>query len=201
MRLIRAIGEDEMIAVFLGAELDSDRYGETLRTLLARDARAVDVLRRPDLSDPVENTYRRKLLDEHRAYEQREGLFFGFPGGIDWFRAALGPDEVLDILYIDWDWWLRLSGGSRRPRDAARRVRAGEVDGVSAEEHQSVAAALEGSRPQPELIAVTNAARSPLVLVEGHVRLTAYALFPAYLPEELEVLLGISDQIAEWCLF
>jgi hypothetical protein len=47
-------------------------------------------------------------------------LFLGFPAGIEWFRAALERDEVLEVLYVNWDWWLRLSGGSRRPRDAAR---------------------------------------------------------------------------------
>jgi hypothetical protein len=53
----------------------------------------------------------------------------------------------------------------------------------------------------PELIAVTTPARTPLVLVEGHTRLTAYALFPEYLPEELEILLGISAQMKQWCQF
>jgi hypothetical protein len=103
---------------------------------------------------------------------------------------------VLDILFIDWDWWLRLSGGSRRPRDAAQRIRNGEVPGVTAEGHEPFV-----SRAQPELIAVTTPAHSPLVLVEGHVRLTAYALFPTDLPDRLEILLGISDAIAGWCQF
>jgi len=39
------------------------------------------------------------------------------------------------------------------------------------------------------------------VLVEGGVRLTAYALFPDYLPDELEILLGISDEMPSWCQF
>ena len=30
------------------------------------------------------------------------------------------------------------------------------------------------------------------VLLEGHVRMTAYALYPEYLPSELEVYLGTS---------
>ena len=190
-----------MIAVFLRAELDSGRYGEKLRALLARDRRGLDVLRRPDFANVGENRYRRRLLDDHRAYERREGLFFGFPAEVDWSRALLDRDEVLDILYINWDWWLRISGGTRRPRDAARRIRAGEVDGVTAEEDQPVAAALRRERPPPPLIAVTTPAHFPLVLVEGHVRLTAYALFPDYLPAELEILVGISDAIAGWCQF
>src|SRR5712691_3315891 len=201
MRLLHPISEDEVVAVFLRGELDSSRYGEKLQALLARDGRALDVLRRPNLADSNENSYRRQLLDEHRAYDRREGMFIGFPRQIDWFRAALSAEEVLDILFIDWDWWLELSRGSRRPRDAAQRIRDGEVPGVSAEEHEPLAAALRTGSRQPQLIAVTTSAHSPLVLVEGHYRLTAYALFPAYLPQELEILLGASDEITSWCQF
>jgi hypothetical protein len=39
------------------------------------------------------------------------------------------------------------------------------------------------------------------VAVEGHVRLTAYALFPEYLPEELPAYLGTSEAIVDWALF
>jgi hypothetical protein len=52
-----------------------------------------------------------------------------------------------------------------------------------------------------ELIAVTTPEREQLVLLEGHVRLTAHALFPDRVPEELELLLGMSDQMANWALF
>jgi hypothetical protein len=196
MRLLSRITEDEMIAVFLCAELDSGRYGEKLRALLARNGRDERVLRKPDLDDADENAYRRQLLEEHRAYERRDGLFGGFPGEVDWFRAILSREEVLNILYIDWDWWLRVSDGSRRPRDAARRIQAGEVAGVTAEEHD-----LFVGTPQPELIAVTTPAHAPLVLLEGHARLTAYALFPDRLPEEFEILLGVSEEMAGWSCF
>lgn len=188
-----------MIAVFLRAEVDSSRYGDKLRGFLARDGRDLDVLLQPDLGDPEANNYRRGLLEEYRAYERREGLFLGFPQRVDWFRAVLARDEVLDVLYINWDWWLTISDGTRRPRDAARRIRDGLVPGSTVEEHEPLAAALRGSPPPPELIVATTPDHSPLVLVEGHFRLTAYALFPDYLPDELELLLGVSDEMAEWC--
>jgi hypothetical protein len=171
-----------------------------LSALLARDGREPNVLRNPDLAAADDNAYRRRLLDEHRAYERREGLFLDFPREIDWFRAELDREELLDVLFINWDWWLRITAGSRRPRDAALRIRAGEVEGVTAEEHEPVAAALS-SGTQPELIAVTTPAQSPIVLVEGHVRLTAYALFPEHVPQELEIVLGISDAATHWCQF
>jgi hypothetical protein len=201
VRLLDPVSEDHVIAVFLRGELDSPRYGHELRTILARDGLAEDVLRRADLGDPAQNSCRRDLLDEHRAYDQRQGLFEGFPRAVDWYWAALGPDEVVDILYINWDWWLTFSGGTRRPRDAARRIRAGEVAGINAADLEHVAAALTVTPPPPELIAATTRAHARLVLVEGHARLTAYALHPQYLPPVLEILVGISDEMPTWSEF
>jgi hypothetical protein len=190
VRLLHPITEDEMIAVFLRAELSSGRYGEKLRGLLARDGRELDA---------ADAAYRRRLLEEHRAYERRDGLFGGFPRDVEWFRAALSRDEALEILFINWSWWLELSGGTRRPREAARRIRAGELTaitaGVTAVEHEPYLAS------PSELIAVTTPAHEKLVLVEGHVRLTAYALFPKRVPEELEILLGVSEEMPGWCQF
>jgi hypothetical protein len=190
MRLLHPISEDEMIATFLRGELDSGRYGEKLRAMLARDGRELD---------HADAAYRRALLEEHRAYERRDGLFGGFPREVEWFRAALSRDEALDILFIDWSWWLELSCGTRRPRDAARRIRAGELTGmtadVTAEEHEPYLASTS------ELIAVTTPAYEKLVLMEGHVRLTAYALFPERVAEELEILLGVSEEMPRWCQF
>jgi hypothetical protein len=172
---VRPISEDEMLAVFVAGEVDSPRWGEELRAL-------------GDLGP-------RQLLEETRAYERREGLFFGFPHDIEWFRTLSPLNEVLDILYIDWDWWLRISGGTRSARDAARRVRAREFDAVTVEEHEPIA------RSRAPLIAVTDPARTRVVLVEGHARLTAYALFPELAPAEVELILGVSPHIAAWCQF
>src|SRR5689334_25293781 len=87
MRLLRPIGEDEMVTTFLRAELGSERYGAKLRELLARDGRDETVLRDPGLASIGDNEYRLGLLEEHRAYGRREGLFLGFPSLVEWRRA------------------------------------------------------------------------------------------------------------------
>jgi hypothetical protein len=150
MRILGPVTEDEVIGCFLRAELDSGRYGEKLRQMLARDGFDLDVVARPDLTDPPANRYRSALLDEYRGFEQRVGLFGGFPAQVDWRRAALSADEVLEILYIDWNWWLEISDGTRRPRDAAEKIKRGEVPGSTVEEHRMLF-----DVPQPELIVMT----------------------------------------------
>jgi hypothetical protein len=198
MRILGPATEAEVVAEFLRGELESERWRAQLLALLDEDDADVAVVERPDVDDPAESAYRAQLLDRHRAWLRREGLFHGFPLRVEWQRAALSPDEVLGILYIDWDWWLRLSGGTRRPLDAAARIRAGAVPGVTAEEHEPIA---RGTGTQAKPIAVTDPARSRLVCLEGHVRLTAYALYPEHLPDELEIFLGTAPDMSAWSEF
>jgi hypothetical protein len=193
MRILRPASEDEVIAVFLRAELDSGRYGEVLRKLLDRDGVDLDVLARPELTDAAANRFRSGLLDEYRGFQRRIGLFGGFPDHVDWHRAGLSPDEVLGILYIDWDWWLEISDRTRRPKDAAEKIRRGDVPGTTVEEHRMLF-----DVPQPELIVVTKPDHAQLVILEGHYRLTAYAMFPELLPDELELYLGEAEDMGGW---
>jgi hypothetical protein len=201
MRLIRAASEAEVVAAFLRGELDSPRWGDRLLELLREDGVDPAVVRAPSLDDADERTYRARLLDRHRAWLRREGLFDGFPEQVEWSRAALVPEEVLTIRYINWDSWLRISNGTRRPGDAAARIRRGEIAGVTAEEHEPIAARLHAAEPPAELIAVAQPDRSQLVVVEGHVRLTAYALYPEYLPAELEIYVGTAPDMHRWTEF
>lgn len=141
-----------------------------------------------------------RFMDEIIAGRRgwRIGWLDGLPEAFDWQYVALAPDEVLDILYIDWDWWVKVSAGTRSPRETARRLRAGLIPGGNVEWHRPIAEQLASDdNPPPPLIAVV-APGGPLVLVEGHVRLTAFALFPEYLPDELDVLLGVGDCAHEW---
>jgi hypothetical protein len=133
MRLIRAASEAEVVAAFLRGELDSPRWRNRLLELLREEGVDPAVVRAPSLDDADERTYRARLLDRHRAWLRREGLFEDFPERVELSRVAFGPDEVLAIRYINWDWWLRISNGTRRPGDAAARIRRSEIAGVTAE--------------------------------------------------------------------
>ena len=162
MRTIRNVTEAEVLVCFWRAEL-------------AASSRWTDA----------------EVDERKRTWRERIGLFHGFPRDVDWERVALTADEVLGILYIDWDWWVRVSKGTRLATVAA------EVQGRD-DGDRAIAAAVDTN---PELIVVTDPARSRLVLLEGHVRLTAYAAFPEYLPAELELYLGTSPTIADWSEF
>jgi len=190
-----------VLATFLRAELDSPRYRQRIRELLADSGLDESVLLAPDLERADENAARAALLEQHRSWSSRDGLFGRFPQDVTWSLVSLIREEVLAILYIDWDWWLKVTGGTRLPLDAAARIRANEVPDVTAKEEEPIAARLRSSDPPPQLIVVAEPDCSKLVLLEGHVRLTAYALYPEYLPEELAMYLGTSTEMSRWALF
>jgi len=173
VEILRAATEDEVLECFVLAERDSTRYGERVRGLL--EAHGADY---------------RAVLAEYRSYGRDDNVFSGFPDDVRWYRARLAKEELLEILYINWDWWLTVTNRSRRPLDAAVSHRGDAGD-------EAIARAAAAN---PPLIAV-RAPGSYLVLLEGHVRLTAYAAFAEHLPDELEIYLGESPGIRDWALY
>jgi hypothetical protein len=202
MRRLGPSSEAEMVAVFLRTELPAARFRDTLHALLDQAGLPERLITAPNLDDPAENQAREQLLTQHRGYGTRTGLFEGFPNNVCWEWAGITPDEVATVRYVDYDYWVELSGGTRLPADAAPRIRAGVAPfGVSSDWALGMAQVFaDGARFPPLILGSAGGAGSSggLVVLEGHVRLTAYMLRPDRLPAELEVLVGSSPDMAEW---
>jgi hypothetical protein len=201
VRILRTASEAEVVATFLRAETESARWGDDLRKILRDDGLDESVLSHPDVDNAAANAYRARVLDGHRGWLKRIGLFEGLPRNLEWTLVGLTPDEVLAIRYIAWDWWLEISDGTRDPSVAADRIRRGLVRGADLDEDRALAERLRSPTPPPELIAIARPDFAKLVVLEGHVRLTAYALFPEMLPDEVDVFVGTSDQVDSWSEF
>jgi hypothetical protein len=183
VQLLERVDEAVVVAAFLEAELDSERFGEALRDALVRLGTDERLVRDADLGDPTANALRSRALDDYRGGYLGRNL-----DGLVWWRAALEPAEVLAVRFIAWDWWLEITGGSRLPGDAAASSR-------SRGEQTSFPSAA------PPLIVVRADPVSHLMVVEGHSRLEAYARQPERLPPQLEVLLGEGERIRAWSLY
>jgi hypothetical protein len=126
-------------------------------------------------------------------------MFEGFPKNVAWARFAISSLELMQVRYIDYSYWNELSGGSRLPSDAAIRIRKGAtVFGMSTHHFLEMAEELRRGTQYPELILVGAEAHSLLVVLEGHARLTAYALVPDLIPRDLTVIVGLSASISDW---
>lgn len=187
-----------MVACFLLGELSSRRFGPGVRSALAAGGLTEDLLTRADLSDAAANAARRAVLATTRGYGEDRELFKDFPVRVEWVRAMLTPAETAAVRYVDYSYWLELSAGTRLPLDAARRIQAGvRVFGVSNKRFTSAARAVARGERFPPLI-VVGEQREDLVCLEGHLRLTAYAL--AGFPSEVECLVGTAPTMGRWAL-
>jgi hypothetical protein len=138
-------------------------------------------------------------MGAYRGYGQGWGYFQGFPQQLRWERVGLSRQEVEQVKYIEYDYWVELSGGSRLALDGGRRALAGhDVFGLSSKYFVDIAEALKHGASFPTLILVGRDEESYLVVMEGHSRLTAYLIAPECLPVELEVMIGFSEQITQW---
>jgi hypothetical protein len=188
--------EEEMIACFLRGELSSPRFGAALRAGLAELGRTDRLLKRPDILDPSENAARRALLATTRGYGENRDVFADFPPGVRWEWVTLSRDELETVRYIEYSYWNELSGGSRLPEDAAARIRAGvTVFDVPNDRFERAARDLTDGKRFPPLI-LAGEGPDRLVCLEGHLRLTAYAL--AGFPADLECLVGTGQEMARW---
>lgn len=191
MRHLHPIDEAEMVATFLRAELGSRRHGPAILAILQRDRRDRAIIEEPDLANVADNAYRAQVLRETRGYGRDDEVFRYVPREVRWYRARATKSDLAQIRYIDYDYWTELSGGSRLAVDAAERIREGiEVFGVSNAGFWKLARALEAGATVPEMILVGADERGPLVLLEGHMRLTAYFLVPECIPPNLTVIVG-----------
>lgn len=200
MRELSALTEDDMIATFLAGELRSPRFGSKLRAALIRLGVPEAEAARPDTADPGANGRRRAVLRDYRRYGLSDSLFDGFPyEAVVWTRVALIQEEVLTVRYIGgYDYWVDLSAGTCLAPVAARRILSGEVDEGTTRGFLRLAHALDAGAVFDPPILVTAGAGAPLVVLEGHARLTAYALRPERIPDPLTAILGTSPRLPEW---
>jgi hypothetical protein len=191
MQHLHPIPEEEMVATFLQTELASIRFEPAILTILERDGRNREIIDQPDLANAADNEYRGRVLGEYRGYGRDADVFRFVPATVRWYRAHATNADLEQVRYIDYDYWTELSGGSRLAVDAAERIRQGiEVFGVGNGGFWYLAEALKAGASFPELILVGSDEQGPHVLLEGHVRLTAYFLAPECIPPLLPVIVG-----------
>lgn len=167
MEILRqSVPMSEVVASWVRGEMASDRFGHLYRAAAA-----------------VHGSSPEALLAAVRGWPDA-GYFTDFPQDVAWSLVRLDHTELSAVLYIDWDYWNDVSGGTRRPLDAAARM------GWS-----------EAIVPTPDiepLVLVSDGQASRLVVLEGHSRLTGYVLAGDRLEKGVECFLGRSERISEW---
>jgi hypothetical protein len=187
-----AATEDDMVLAFLKGEIDSKRFGGCIEDFMAKHQLNRDqLLGRANVANVNDSQSRLSILKHCR-----DGLFETFPNDVQWRRAELEPSDLARLKYLNnVDRWKVASGGTRRVVDAALNVVSTRGHVADRQHIMEVTELVRAGHHFEELI-VIQAEGQDLVLLEGHVRATAYAIVPPSHP--MRVLVGSSAQMSSW---
>ena len=199
MQIIKKINESEFVALFLFSEINSLRFGDKLKSILEKQRCNIDVILYPNINDKSENVIREKILSEFRGYKKNEELFKTFPNNMVWYEAIIEKNEIFKIKYIKSPYWMKLSNNTRLAEEAIINIRNKRY--ITTEEidmYKNGSFLLKNKYDFPPLILVSSAVDNYMVLLEGHMRLTLYCMNYEQIKTELEVVIGISNNIKKW---
>jgi hypothetical protein len=195
MKILGKSNEDEMVYEFLKMELGSERFREAIETVLREMGLDDGIILDGDVTSTRENRLRTEVLGRFRGYGRDDGIFTNYPKHIDWVWAELGWANLLKIKYIDYSYWNEISGGTGSPLDAAKHILAGKpVFDMPTDGHMRNAERLAAGEAFPPMIFLTDKSKDKYVILEGHCRMTAYALAPV-LFRGVRALVGICENI------
>lgn len=191
-----------MIAVFLRAEIDSKRFGSNVASNLLKLNVSRKLIDSPNLIDNQENSLRRKILDNYRGYGRNTALFNNFPQVVEWNWVEFSQEDLEKIMYMNYDYWNDLSEGSRLPLDAARNILNGvEIFNQSNKRFFEAVEALKNGQKFHPIIVVSSGKEGNVVVLDGHLRLTAYMLEPQAVSQYTKMIIGNSPDFNKWVFY
>jgi hypothetical protein len=177
LKYLKVGSEEEMVAIFLKAELDSPRFSKLIKKNSKKFNVPLSVIEHPDLRDSNQNQQRSKILTSYRGWGTRTKMFENFPSKLRWEWWELNKSDVLNLCYVDYSYWNELSRGSHLVKDGVQTVRDGvEIYGVSNQQYLDLAQKIDKNASLPPLILDQARSEGRLEIIEGHVRATAFGL-------------------------
>ncbi len=202
MEYIGESSENEMISLFLQTEVKSARYSDTIFRIMSDFEVHESIVLDPDISSDEENIMRKNILSRFRGYGEDREIFDGFPKDVHWTWVYLTTSDLEKVKYINYSYWIELSGGSRSVKDAVCNIRNGvEIFGVKNDGFLAGARYISEGNSFPPMILVSD--HENIIVLEGHFRLTVYMLEPDFIPDRLKVMMGytVKEELNKWCLY
>jgi hypothetical protein len=194
MKVLRKVPEAVMVAAFLKAEFSSPRFSGELRKVMQSLGADEAVIAHPDTTNMQENELRARLLGAYRGYQQDREMFDGVPANLAWHEAEITPQEIGDLRYVDYSYWNELTNGTHLVKDGVKNIQKGKiVFGVTHDRFWAVTDLIRGGEQDFEpMILWGQDSDSPLEILEGHLRATAFALAGDKAPDAIRVLVGLA---------
>ena len=177
MKIIKKSNEDEMLLEFLKCEVTSKRFSPKLNKTLEELNLTQDIILKANLNNSQENEQRKLIMNKFREYPIGD-IFENFPKEIKWFYVEFEEGDFEKIYFLNWPCWNERTNNSAKPKDAAKNIFNGiEFDDISNEIFFKGLEYLENGNKFSPIIAIT-CNEEKYVLIEGHSRVTVYAMKP-----------------------
>jgi hypothetical protein len=177
LKFLREGTEDEMVAVFLKAELNSPRHRKLILDSTKSQNASLSIIKNPDLKNKLENNQRAKVLTDYRGWQNRTKMFERVPPTTKWEWWELNKTDVLNLRYVDYSYWNELSKSTHFVKNGVETIKSGiKIFDVSNQSFYDLAQEIDkGFKLQP-LIVYKFDANGPMEIIEGHVRATSIGL-------------------------
>ena len=149
----------------------------------------------PDITSDPENALRAQVLGAYRGYGRNQEMFEGIPDPLTWYEAEIARTEIGDLRYVDYSYWNELTDNTHRVKDGVQNIRRGKVVfEVSNDRFSALAEKISAGECEFEpMILWGQDLASPLEILEGHLRATAFGLAGEKSPAVIRVLIGLVD--------
>lgn len=190
-----------MIALFLQEELESKRFSKDLLRVINDLNIPPEIISKYDLSNIADNNVRKLILKLYRGYGDNKEIFNNFPTNIEWYWCKLDKLDISKIKYIDYDYWIELTNGTRYIIDSKKNILMGkETFGVSNQPFIDGADYLKkGGIFPPIIILSSKESNNEMIVLEGHSRLASISLAFDYI-NTIDALIGFvkKEELYNW---
>ena len=194
IRIIRKIGEDEVIAEFLKSDFNNpafEEYQESLRGLVMT----------PHLDDARENATRRALL-----FIRHLSLWRELPRGTEWFEVEVRAENLSQIRVFPRALWRKFARGNFAFPAVAEHLRTSRGRNPVEKKFLTKIASMreqlsqDDSHPGAVLLIGLNESE-PLTILDGNHRLMAAALTSPETLQKLRFFCGLSSRMRMCCWY
>lgn len=193
MRILRQSSENEMILNYLQCEVHSDRYEEEIAGILAEMKLDEKIITEGQLENEAENQVRKEILHRFRGYDESD-MFENWPQVFEWNYAEFDNEDTRNFYYINYCYWNDISKDTGSPYEAAKTVADGvRIYDVPNDRLIATAKRLDES-DFPPLFLIT-ADYKKYLIIEGHIRMTGYAIADCKRPVRAIVGLVNKDEL------
>jgi hypothetical protein len=202
MKVLKSISEHEVTASLFRYNYTSFRFGKRLRSVLKSQNVDKKIITNPNVQSKKENEIRERLMRSFNGDGIGGYLSQNFPNNVQWKSVRLSKKDLQQIKYLNYSYWNELSNHKRYITEGVKTIKKGiEIFNQSNRVFFDAFKALERGCQFPSPVLVTREDKLDLVIVDGHLRLTAYLFDSEYTPKEIDAYVGYSQDFQNWDMY